>query len=119
MVMGDASSLVRIFQNLIENAIKFCDDRAPVISVTELENNGQFVTVVVTDNGIGIEEHFINQIFGAFERLHNDEDYTGSGIGLAVVKKLVELHGRKIWAESTIGEGSRFYVRLPLESRHF
>ncbi len=113
-VMGDANSVLRIFQNLIQNAIKFCKDREPMVSVREVERDETFVTIEVADNGIGIEERFISQIFGAFKRLHNAEDYTGSGIGLAVVKKLVDRHGGKIWVESVQGEGSQFYVSLPL-----
>lgn len=113
-VIGDANSLVRIFQNLIQNGIKFCKDRPPVVTVKEVENDGHTATIVVSDNGIGIEPRFINQIFGAFRRLHNSEDYPGSGIGLAVVKKLVERHEGKIRVESAPGEGSHFYVSLPL-----
>ncbi len=113
-IMGDANSVLRIFQNLIQNAIKFCKDREPMVSVKEVARDDAFVTIEVADNGIGIEERFISQIFGAFKRLHNAEDYTGSGIGLAVVKKLVDRHGGKIWVESIQGEGSQFYVSLPL-----
>lgn len=113
-VMGDTNSLVRIFQNLIQNALKFCKERTPVVTVKTVSNDGRLATIVVEDNGIGIEERFIEQIFGAFRRLHNADDYPGSGIGLAVVKKLVERHNGRIWAESTPGQGSRFFVSLPV-----
>ena len=104
----------QIVVNLLQNAIKFCSGRAPVVSVREVENNGHSTTIAITDNGLGIDERFTEQIFGAFRRLHNAEDYPGSGIGLAIVKKLVERHRGHIRVESTPGEGSTFYVTLPL-----
>lgn len=113
-VLGDVNGLARIFQNLLQNAIKFCSGRAPVITVREVENDGHSTTIAVSDNGFGIDERFIEQIFGAFRRLHHAEEYPGSGIGLAVVKKLVERHRGSIRVESTPGEGSTFFVTLPL-----
>lgn len=113
-VLGDANGLARIFQNLLQNAVNFCSGRAPVVTVREVENDGHSTTIAVIDNGLGIDERFIEQIFGAFRRLHHAEDYPGSGIGLAVVKKLVERHRGSIRVESTPGEGSTFFVTLPL-----
>ena len=113
-VQGDRNSLIRVFQNLFQNAIRYCEDDAPRIDVYVATSDGNSVTVAVSDNGIGIEAQYLEHIFGAFRRLHNADEYEGSGIGLAVVKKLVEVHKGSIWVESEPGIGSTFYVNLRL-----
>ena len=115
-VMGDYDQLRRIFQNLVGNAIKFRKhDIFPVIdiSVREDKENNEYV-FSIEDNGIGIEEQYMERIFVIFQRLHTMELYKGTGIGLSVVKRIVERHGGRIWVESEPGAGSTFYFTIPL-----
>jgi PAS domain S-box-containing protein len=112
LVMGDSFQLIRLFQNLIDNAIKFkAPERKPEIkvSVEDTENDYKFA---VRDNGIGIEDKFYNRIFVIFQRLHTRAEYEGTGIGLAVCKKIVERHGGEMWVESEKGKGSTFYFTV-------
>lgn len=105
--------LRQIFQNLISNALKYSrkDEPAKIhISVKHLKNQWQFA---IADNGIGIDEQYFDKIFIIFQRLHNKNEYSGTGMGLAVTKKIVENLGGKIWLESTEGKGSTFYFSIP------
>ena len=114
VVSGWAVDLIRLFQNLIGNALKYrASDRAPRIGVSAESSDGQ-VTVSVADNGIGIAPEHSERIFAVFQRLHTREQYDGTGIGLAVCRKVVERHGGRIWVESTPGAGSVFRFTLPL-----
>lgn len=112
-VMADATQLTQIFQNLIGNAIKFRKEGQVQIHigvVKESENEWQFS---VKDNGIGIEAQYSDRIFVLFQRLHGRSMYPGTGIGLAICKKIVERHGGRIWVESELGKGSIFYFTIP------
>jgi light-regulated signal transduction histidine kinase (bacteriophytochrome) len=100
-----------LFQNLISNAIKYRDGLTPEIEISCNEASGEW-QFCVEDNGIGIDAKFYDKIFIIFQRLHNNKNYTGTGIGLAICKKIVELHGGKIWVESSKGKGSKFYFTL-------
>lgn len=108
----DKGQMVQVFQNLFSNAIKFRADAAPHISVRAERNQG-FWKLTVADNGIGIEREYLQYIFVAFKRLHPEDRYPGSGIGLAICKKILERHGGTIWAESQPGQGSTFFLTLP------
>jgi PAS domain S-box-containing protein len=112
-VMGVSSELTRLFQNLIGNAVKFRGDRTPKIDI-RASNDGTSWFFQVKDNGIGFDQQFAEQIFQIFKRLHGKEEYSGTGMGLAICKKIVERHGGKIWAESKLGEGTSFYFTLPM-----
>lgn len=112
-VMGDEVQLGQVFQNLIGNAIKFHSDRPPKIYVRAKKRDGVWV-FSVADNGIGIERKFAERIFQMFQRLHERGRYEGSGIGLAISKKIVERHGGKIWFESSPGLGTTFYFTIPV-----
>ncbi|MFB0517363.1 MAG: ATP-binding protein, partial [Candidatus Neomarinimicrobiota bacterium] len=111
MVMADTSHLVQLFQNLIGNAIKFHGKDPPNIHVSAKENESKWI-FSVRDNGIGIDPQYADRIFRIFQRLHGREEYPGTGIGLAICKKIVEHHGGNIWVESQPGKGSAFYFDL-------
>ncbi len=107
-IRGNKSNIYQIFSNLISNSLKYCQDDKPLeikLSVESLKNHWQFS---VSDNGIGMEPEYFEKIFVVFQRLHGREKYSGTGIGLAIVKKIVENLGGKIWVESTVGKGSTF-----------
>ena len=116
VVHGDPTQLAQLFQNLIGNAIKFRDKKPPRIHI-RAESNGQFCTLAVKDNGIGIDPKFGDRIFAIFQRLHTRDSYDGTGIGLALCKKIVERHRGRIWMESQPREGTTFYFTLPLEEK--
>jgi PAS domain S-box-containing protein len=112
MVTGFPTELKLLFQNLISNSIKFQKPGiAPVIDISSKKENGHWL-FSFSDNGIGIDKQYQQRIFVIFQRLHNRSVYEGSGIGLAHCKKIVELHGGKIWVESNAGEGSTFHFTL-------
>lgn len=112
-VLGVPSQMHQLLQNLLSNAIKFNKPgESPEVHITA-KSQGAFVRVCVTDNGIGIDRRYHARIFKVFQRLHGRQSYPGTGIGLAICKKIVEQHGGKIWVESSPGHGSRFCCLLP------
>jgi signal transduction histidine kinase/HAMP domain-containing protein len=111
-VMADGTQLIQVFQNLIGNAVKFHSSKRPQIHVTAKHDTNEWV-FSVKDNGIGIEQAYKERIFVIFQRLHSREEYPGTGIGLAICKKVVERHGGRIWLESEPGKGSTFYFTIP------
>lgn len=112
-VEGDDVQLAQLFQNLIGNAVKFRQKDAPLHIRVSAEHKGNEWVFGVHDNGIGIESRFFGQIFEVFRQLHTRQEYAGSGMGLAICRKIVERHGGRIWVESSLGEGSSFYFTLP------
>lgn len=113
VVKGDEAQISQLFQNLLSNALKFRRaDTAPVVRV-EAEEAGAMWHFTVSDNGIGIAPEHQERVFGMFERLHGDGEYPGTGIGLALCKRIVERHGGRIWLESTPGVGTRLHFTLP------
>ena len=111
--MGDTSQMERLMQNLIGNAIKYCEND-PEIHVSTTQKNGEW-QISIKDNGIGIDPQFKDRVFGIFQRLHGRGEYSGTGIGLAVCKKIVERHGGSIWVESEgEGKGSTFCFTMPV-----
>ena len=111
-VLGDEMQLVQLLQNLLGNAIKYQGPGAPRIHVSAVRNGHKKWIFSVKDNGLGIDPQFFERIFGVFQRLHKREEFAGTGIGLAICKKIIERHGGRIWVESQVGEGSTFYFTL-------
>ena len=112
VLTGDKIKLKKLFQNLIGNAIKFQKKNvSPEIKITVLEKDKEYI-FAIKDNGIGIEEQYFDKLFKVFHRLHDGAEYPGTGIGLAISKKIVAQHYGKIWVESKIGEGSTFYFSI-------
>jgi light-regulated signal transduction histidine kinase (bacteriophytochrome) len=111
-IMADPVQLGQLFQNLVGNAIKFRNHNPPVVRVAAERRDKEWLFRVV-DNGIGFDPQYSDRVFVMFQRLHGKEDYAGTGIGLAVCKKIVERHGGRIWVESKPGEGTSFYFTLP------
>jgi len=114
-VFGDSTQLCQLFQNLIVNAIKFCDKQPEIKIETKLE--GTKWVFSVKDNGIGIEGKFSEKIFTVFHRLHKKTEYRGTGIGLSICKRIVERHGGNIWLKSEIDKGTSFYFTIPALSK--
>jgi signal transduction histidine kinase len=112
-VKANSSQLFLVLKNLIENGVKYNKSEHPSISIYSVQKNGMH-EITVADNGIGIEEQYNKRIFGMFKRLHNREEYQGSGLGLSICKKIVQNLGGDIWVESALNKGSKFTFSLPL-----
>jgi signal transduction histidine kinase len=113
IVRADGDALRQLFLNLLANSIKYRGERSPEIHVSA-GNTGQEWIISVRDNGIGIDPKYANKVFELFERLHSAAQYEGSGIGLAICRKIVQRHGGRIWVESELGHGCTFFFTLPV-----
>jgi signal transduction histidine kinase len=113
-IESDEALLFQLLENLVDNAIKFHKEANPeiIINARRLDTEWLFS---IQDNGIGMEQHYEDRVFSVFQRLHERDKYTGTGIGLALCKKIIELHGGRIWFKSNPGEGSIFYFTLPVK----
>lgn len=113
LIEGNPTELKQLFLNLMTNALKFSKKNTkPLIEISARETGEEYL-FAVNDNGIGFDERYASRIFVIFQRLHSRDEYPGTGIGLATCKKVVDVHGGRIWAESLPGEGSTFYFTLP------
>jgi PAS domain S-box-containing protein len=112
VVKADDMQLTQLFQNLVGNAIKYRRADVPGVHISAVQNSAKKWVFSIKDNGLGIESQYFERIFGMFQRLHKREEFDGTGIGLAICKKIIERHGGAITVQSTVGEGSTF--RFPL-----
>lgn len=111
IVKGNATQIKQVVQNLVGNALKYHGEAAPKILINSKELNGEWI-FCVEDNAIGVDPRFAEKIFIIFQRLHNSSEYEGTGIGLAIARKIVEKHGGKIWVEPNTPSGSKFYFSI-------
>jgi light-regulated signal transduction histidine kinase (bacteriophytochrome) len=101
-----------VLVNLLSNAVKFTKDRQPAVIEVATRDTEKGKAFVVRDNGVGFDPKYADKLFGVFQRLHREEDFAGTGIGLATVQRIVHRHGGEVWAESTPGKGAAFFFTL-------
>ena len=118
IIEADESQIKQVFQNLLSNAIKFKSDNTPEIKIRAVDEK-DYWKLSVSDNGIGIDMQYKEKIFEVFQRLHSKEEYKGTGIGLAICKKVIERHKGKIWIESKQGVGTTFYFTIPKKLNNY
>jgi len=112
-VEADESTLRQVFVNLISNAVKYSRSRSPAIIEIGSNRGDREVVCYVRDNGIGFDMHFSQKLFGLFQRLHADKNYPGTGVGLAIVRRIIRRHGGRVWADGAVGKGATFYFTIP------
>jgi hypothetical protein len=111
--IGDPMLLNQVFVNLVSNAFKFTTHtKNPAVEIGSEQRNGENV-YFVRDNGIGFEMQYADKLFGVFQRLHSEEEFGGNGVGLSIVKRIIERHGGRIWAEAELEKGATFFFTLP------
>jgi chemotaxis family two-component system sensor kinase Cph1 len=112
-VTADRTLLRQVFANLVSNAVKYSGPRSPAIIEIGSEDRDQEILFFVRDNGVGFDMNYADKLFSVFQRLHRNEEFEGTGIGLANIRKIVARHNGRTWAESVLGQGATFYFTLP------
>jgi len=112
--IGDSALLKQVWLNLLSNAYKYSQNKAtPSIEIGSTQNNKE-ISYYVKDNGVGFDMNYYSKLFGVFQRLHNENEFEGTGVGLAIVQRIINRHGGKVWAEAKINEGACFYFTIPI-----
>ena len=114
-IKADANTLKQVWINLVSNAVKYSENvNNPRIEIGSIHRN-ESVTFFVKDNGVGFDEKYKDKLFKVFQRLHTSEEFEGTGIGLAIVDKIISKHGGEVWVEAELNKGATFYFSLPVE----
>jgi light-regulated signal transduction histidine kinase (bacteriophytochrome) len=116
--LGDASLIKQVWVNLISNAIKYSRGRTPAVIEIGCETGAVEKIYFVRDNGTGFDMRYVDKLFGVFQRLHRAEEFEGTGVGLAIVQRIVQRHGGRVWAESVEGKGATFRFTLKDGKNH-